>query len=134
MTDQVIYNHLAGQHTVGVYPLLTDNSCYFLAADFDDGDWRGDAGAFIQSCHELNIPTALEISRSGNGAHIWIFFAEPVPAREARELGAALISHTCNRTRQLSLSSYDRFFPNQDTLPKGGFGNLIALPLQKTAP
>jgi hypothetical protein len=85
----------------------------------------------MQSCRELGIPAALEISRSGNGAHAWIFFAEPVPAREARQLGAALISHTCDRTRQLSLASYDRLFPNQDTMPKGGFGNLIALPLQK---
>ncbi|MBW2560882.1 MAG: DEAD/DEAH box helicase family protein [Deltaproteobacteria bacterium] len=131
VTDQVIYDHLAGQHTVGVYPLLNDDTCCFLAADFDEADWREDARAFMQSCHGLNIPAALEISRSGNGAHIWIFFADPVPAREARRLGAALISHTCDRTRQLSLSSYDRLFPNQDTLPKGGFGNLIALPLQK---
>ena len=131
MTDQVIYDHLAGKHTVGVYPLLTDGSCYFLAADFDETDWREDARAFRQSCHELHIPAALEISRSGNGAHVWIFFADPVPAREARQLGAALISQTCDRTRQLSLSSYDRFFPNQDNLPKGGFGNLIALPLQR---
>ncbi len=131
VTDQVIYDHLAGQHTVGIYPVLTDDTCYFLAIDFDDADWREDALALMQSCHELNIPSALEISRSGNGAHVWIFFSDPVPAREVRQLGAALISHTCNRTRQLSLSSYDRLFPNQDTLPKGGFGNLIALPLQK---
>jgi len=131
VTDRVMYNHLAGNQTIGVYPLLTDDSCYFLATDFDEADWREDAKAFMQSCRELGIPAALEISRSGNGAHIWIFFAEPVPAREARQLGAALISHTCYRTRQLSLGSYDRFFPNQDTMPKGGFGNLIALPLQK---
>ena len=131
LTDKVIYDHLAGKHTVGVYPLLSDDSCYFLAADFDEAEWREDARAFIQSCHELNIPAILEISRSGNGAHVWIFFDEPVPAHNARQLGAALISHTCGRTRQLSLTSYDRFFPNQDTLPKGGFGNLIALPLQK---
>jgi superfamily II DNA or RNA helicase len=131
ITDQVIYDHLTGIHTIGVYPLLTDDSCYFLATDFDEAGWREDARAFMQSCRELAIPAALEISRSGKGAHAWIFFAEPVPAREARQLGAALISHTCDRTRQLSLSSYDRLFPNQDTLPKGGFGNLIALPLQK---
>ncbi len=131
VTDQVIYDHLAGKHTVGVYPLLSDDNCYFLATDFDEADWREDALAFMQSCRELQIPAALEISRSGNGAHVWIFFADPVQAREARQLGAALISHTCNRTRQLSLSSYDRLFPNQDTLPKGGFGNLIALPVQK---
>ena len=97
----------------------------------DEADWREDAKAFMQSCRELGIPAALEISRSGNGAHAWVFFAEPVPAREARQLGAALISHTCDRTRQLSLASYDRLFPNQDTMPKGGFGNLIALLLQK---
>lgn len=131
VTDQVIYDHLAGKHTVGVYALLTDDSCYFLAVDFDEAGWREDALAFMQSCREQQIPAVLEISRSGNGAHVWIFFAEPVPAREARQLGAALISHTCTRTRQLSLSSYDRLFPNQDTMPKGGFGNLIALPLQK---
>lgn len=131
VTDQVIYDHLAGKQTIGVYPLLSDDSCYFLAADFDEADWREDAKAFHQSCRELGIPAALEISRSGNGAHAWIFFAESVPAREARQLGAALISHTCDRTRQLSLTSYDRLFPNQDTMPKGGFGNLIALPLQK---
>ena len=131
MTDQVIYDHLAGKQTIGVYPLLADDSCYFLAADFDGTDWREDSMAFMQSCRELDIPAALEISRSGNGAHAWVFFAQPVPARDARQLGAALISHTCDRTRQLSLASYDRLFPNQDTMPKGGFGNLIALPLQK---
>jgi hypothetical protein len=90
VTDQVIYDHLAGKQTIGVYPLLTDDSCYFLAADFDEADWREDAKAFVQSCRALAIPAALEISRSGNGAHIWIFFADPVPAREARQLGAAL--------------------------------------------
>lgn len=127
----MIYDHLAGQHTVGVYPLLSDDTCLFLAADFDEAEWSEDARAFMESCRELDITAALEISRSGKGAHVWIFFADPVPAREARQLGAALISHSCDRTRQISLSSYDRFFPNQDTLPTGGFGNLIALPLQK---
>lgn len=131
VTDQVIYDHLAGKHTTGAYPLLADDTCYFLAADFDDADWQEDSQAFIQSCGELGIPASLEVSRSGNGAHAWIFFSGPVPAREARQLGAALISYTCDRTRQLSLKSYDRLFPNQDILPKGGFGNLIALPLQK---
>jgi superfamily II DNA or RNA helicase len=131
VTDRVIYNHLAGKHTIGVYPLLSNDSCYFLAVDFDETGWREDAGAFMQSCQDLAIPAALEISRSGNGAHVWIFFADSAPALLARQLGAALISYTCDRTRQLSLSSYDRFFPNQDTMPKGGFGNLIALPLQK---
>ncbi|MGG7056241.1 TOTE conflict system archaeo-eukaryotic primase domain-containing protein [Nitrosomonas sp. ANs5] len=118
VTDRVIYDHLAGKQTIGVYPLLTDDNCYFLAADFDEADWREDVKAFMQSCRELGIPAALEISRSGNGAHAWIFFAEPVPAREARQLGAALISHTCDRARSVSLTSYDRLFPNQDTLRK----------------
>ena len=131
LTDQVIYDHLVGQKTIGVYPLLEDDHCRFLAVDFDKGEWRDDAKAFMDSCREFSIPAALEISRSGNGAHVWIFFSQFVPAMDARRLGAALISHTCDRIRQLSLASYDRLFPNQDTLPKGGFGNLIALPLQK---
>ena len=131
MSDAVIYDHLAGKHVVGVYPLLEDDTCYFLAADFDEADWSDDARAFMQSCEELGVPAALEISRSGNGAHAWIFFASRVSARDARRLGTAIISHTCSRTRQLKLESYDRLFPNQDMMPKGGFGNLIALPLQK---
>lgn len=131
LSDAVIYDHLAGKLTVGVYPLLEDDTCHWLAVDFDAGDWQQDALAFMQSCAELGVPAALEISRSGAGAHAWVFFAERVSARDARRLGTALISHTCARTRQLKLTSYDRLLPNQDTMPKGGFGNLIALPLQK---
>ena len=131
LSDAVIYDHLAGQHTVGVYPLLEDDTCHFLAVDFDEAEWQEDARAFMQSCAELGVPAALEISRSGRGAHAWVFFAGWVSARDARRLGTAVISHTCTRTRQLKLASYDRLFPNQDTMPKGGFGNLIALPLQK---
>jgi len=130
-SDAVIYSHLAGEKTIGVYPLLPDDTCYFLAVDFDKAEWREDAKAFVQSCRELDVPIALEISRSGNGAHAWILFTTSVAARDARRLGTAIISHACSRTRQLSLTSYDRLFPNQDTMPKGGFGNLIALPLQK---
>lgn len=131
LSDAVIYDHLAGKRTVGVYPLLSDDTCHFLAVDFDEAEWKEDAQAFSQSCHELGVPVALEISRSGNGAHAWVFFSGSVSARDARRLGTAIISHTCARTRQLKLESYDRLFPNQDTMPKGGFGNLIALPLQK---
>lgn len=133
LTDEVVYRHLAGEVVVGIYPLLPDDTCYFLAVDFDEAEWRDDTQAFAQSCHELDVPVALEISRSGNGAHCWIFFERNVPAHDARRLGAAIISHACERTRQLALSSYDRLFPNQDYMPKGGFGNLIALPLQKRA-
>ena len=131
LTDEVIYDHLAGKHTIGIYPLLTNDCCCFLAVDFDDEQWSEDAKAFLASSDGLGVSAYLEISRSGNGAHVWIFFDKAVTARDARRLGSALISYTCNRTRQLTLTSYDRLFPNQDSMPKGGFGNLIALPLQK---
>lgn len=131
LTDSVVYDHLAGKQTIGVYPLLPDDTCHFLAVDFDEAKWRDDASAFVQSCRELGVPAALEISRSGNGAHVWVFFTSAVTARDARCLGTSIISYTCARARQLNLNSYDRLFPNQDTMPKGGFGNLIALPLQK---
>ncbi|MFZ6047914.1 DEAD/DEAH box helicase family protein [Pseudomonas sp. CR3202] len=133
LSDQVLYRHLAGEIVIGVYPLMPDDTCHFLAVDFDEADWREDVQAFAQSCRELGVPVAVEISRSGNGAHAWLFFASYVPAAEARRLGTAIISRTCERTRQLALTSYDRLFPNQDSMPKGGFGNLIALPLQKSA-
>jgi superfamily II DNA or RNA helicase len=133
LSDAVLFKHLAGDHIIGSYPLLADDTCHFLAVDFDEADWREDALAFAQAGRSLGVPVALEISRSGNGAHAWVFFDRRVSARDARRLGTAIISHTCARTRQLKLASYDRLFPNQDTMPKGGFGNLIALPLQKTA-
>lgn len=131
LDDAVIRGHLAGRRIIGVYPLLQDDTCHFLAVDFDKAEWREDARAFVDCCRELGVPAALEISRSGQGAHAWVFFTGRVAARDARRLGTALISHACTRTRQLRLASYDRLFPNQDTMPKGGFGNLIALPLQK---
>jgi len=127
LSDAVIYAHLAGDHTIGVYPLLEDDTCYFLAIDFDEAEWKEDVRAFAGSCTDLGVSVAIETSRSGNGAHAWIFFANRVLARDARRLGTALISYTCARTRQLKLASYDRLFPNQDSMPKGGFGNLIAL-------
>ena len=130
-SDTTIFEHLTGKKTVGVYPLLPDDCCHFLAVDFDGEEWREDVSAFGHSCESLGVPTSTEISRSGDGAHVWIFFSHKVSAAEARRLGTALISHTCARTRQLKLGSYDRLFPNQDVMPKGGFGNLIALPLQK---
>jgi len=120
LSDTVIYNHLSGEHIIGVYPLLADDTCYFLAVDFDEEDWKEDALAFVQSCFELGVPAALEISRSGNGAHVWIFFSTNVLARDARRLGTAVISHACSRTRQLKLTSYDRLFPNQDMMPVVG--------------
>jgi hypothetical protein len=131
LTDQAIHDHLSGKTTIGVYPLLPNETCWFLAVDFDHKTWRDDASSFIDSCREWNVPAALERSRSGNGAHVWVFFAAPVAATFARRLGAALLTRTMERRHQLGLGSYDRLFPNQDTMPQGGFGNLIALPLQK---
>lgn len=130
LTDAVIENHLLGKEAVGVYPLLPDETCWFLAADFDKKTWEYDSLAFLETCQELNVPAALERSRSGKGGHIWIFFERALPAITARKLGCLLLTRTMERRHQVGLDSYDRFFPNQDTMPKGGFGNLIALPLQ----
>jgi superfamily II DNA or RNA helicase len=135
--DNILHSHLAGKapgsaadFTVGVYPMLVDEACWFLAADFDKKSWMQDVAAFRDTARAKGIPVAIERSRSGNGAHAWIFFAEPVPAAEARRLGAFLVTATLDRCPDLGFDSYDRFFPSQDTMPAGGFGNLIALPLQ----
>ena len=131
LTDEVIRQHLAGEQTIGIYPLLVDETCWFLAVDFDKKTWQEDSAAFLDVCQELRVPAALERSRSGNGGHVWIFFDRIVPAVTARKLGCTILTQTMERRHQIGLNSYDRFFPNQDTMPKGGFGNLIALPLQK---
>jgi len=117
----------------GVYPLLPDDTCWFLAADFDKVSWTEDANALLETCRLKGVPAALERSRSGNGGHVWIFFSEQVSARLARQLGSVLITETMERRPEIGFTSYDRLFPNQDTMPRGGFGNLIALPLQNTA-
>ena len=130
LTDAVIENHLMGRETVGVYPLLSDETCWFLAADFDKKTWEYDAQAFLETCRQLSVPAVLERSRSGKGGHIWIFFDRALPAITARKLGCLILTRTMERRHQVGLDSYDRFFPNQDTMPKGGLGNLIALPLQ----
>jgi superfamily II DNA or RNA helicase len=131
VSDQVILDHLRGKHVVGVYPLLPNDSCWFLAADFDKASWTDDVGAFVETCRAAGLSPAVERSRSGNGAHVWFFFTEPVPAVLARKMGCYLITEAMSRRHQLAMESYDRLFPNQDTLPRGGFGNLIALPLQQ---
>lgn len=130
LTDAVIEGHLSGRETVGIYPLLQDETCQFLAVDFDKDSWTDDARAFLSICQDLNVPAALERSRSGNGGHVWIFFDQALQASTARKLGSLLLTRTMEERHQLGLDSYDRLFPNQDTMPKGGFGNLIALPLQ----
>ena len=142
ISDEMIEKHLrggdslrssAGDFVAGVYPMLPDDTCWFLAADFDKESWAADASAMIDTCRAKGIPAALERSRSGNGGHVWIFFSEPVAARTARQLGAAIVTETMERRPEIGFASYDRFFPSQDTMPTGGFGNLIALPLQTKA-
>jgi superfamily II DNA or RNA helicase len=128
--DQVIEDHLRGKHVIGVYPLLKDETCWFLAVDFDKAGWKEDVAAFRDTARAAGLAPVVERSRSGNGAHAWFFFSAPVPAATARRMGCFLITETMARRHELSMESYDRLFPNQDTMPKGGFGNLIALPLQ----
>jgi len=139
VTDDVIRWHLSGcdpedqPFVAGVYPLLQDETCFFLAVDFDKAGWHDDATAFLDTCRHLNLPAALERSRSGRGAHVWFFFDEAIPAALARRLGSHVLTETMERRPDVGLDSYDRLFPNQDTMPQGGFGNLIALPLQRAA-
>jgi superfamily II DNA or RNA helicase len=137
VTEDVIRWHLSGRDAAGqpfvagVYPMLLDETCFLVAVDFDKGSWLEDAAAFLETCRRMNLSAALERSRSGRGGHVWLFFDEAVPAVLARKLGAFILTETMERRPDLGFDSYDRLFPNQDTLPHGGFGNLIALPLQK---
>ena len=133
INEQVIYQHLAGKKIVGVYPLLKDNNCHFFTVDFDKNDWKEAVIAASKSCLELNIPYQIEISQSGQGAHLWVFFSESVPAKDARLLGFSILDKAMESYPNLSFDSYDRLFPNQDLMPEGGFGNLIALPMQLQA-
>lgn len=128
-----VYDHLAGKHVAGLYPLLPDNRCYLLAVDFDKDDWKAEVQALARACRNRDIPYLVEISQSGYGAHLWIFFSEPVSAWAARALGFKLLDDAMELHPSLSFDSYDRLFPNQDMMPEGGFGNLIALPLQNQA-
>ena len=133
LTDAEVAAHLEGEQTVGLYPLLEDDSCWLLAADFDGPRWRLDALAFIGAASDHDVPAYLERSRSGNGGHAWVFFTEPVAASDARRVGTALLRAAIERRAEVDLASYDRLFPSQDLLPRGSFGNLIALPLQGRA-
>lgn len=136
------FNHLAGKDqfgrdVIGLYPICKDNTCYFLCTDFDDKNcehgYKNDVLAFINVCNSWNVPCYIERSRSGNGAHVWIFFNKPITALKARKLGNAILTEAMDREARLSFKSYDHFFPNQDSLPEGGLGNLVALPLQGMA-
>lgn len=140
LTDEMVRLHLIGkdaadryqrEFVIGIYPLLIDETCWFLAVDLDKATWVEDARAYLEICKRYDVPAVLERSRSGHGGHIWIFFSEPLSAKVARQLGSFLLTRAMAERPEMGFDSYDRFFPSQDTLPKGGFGNLIALPFQK---
>ena len=138
LTAQIVRAHLMGKDefcrdVAGIYPMLEDDRTWLLAVDFDDEDWQRDVSAFRDACASFGITPAVERSRSGNGAHVWFFFSEPVTAADARRLGSGLLTQAMTQRHELQFKSYDRLFPAQDTVPKGGFGNLIALPFQGRA-
>jgi superfamily II DNA or RNA helicase len=133
LTAEVLQSHLSGQEHIGLYPLLDGDRCWWLAADFDGSTALLDALSYVKAARVLNAPVGLELSRSGVGAHTWIFFTAPVPAETARRLGTGLLREAMALRGQMSLASYDRLFPSQDVLPSGGVGNLIAAPLHGKA-
>ena len=142
LTDQDFYRHLEGKDinccdVLGLYAILPNDNCYFLCTDFDDKNcthgYKDDVLAFTKICKSWDIPYCIERSRSGNGAHVWIFFENSLPAYKARKLGNIILNEASNINARLNFKSYDRFFPNQDKLPEGGLGNLVALPLQGMA-
>jgi superfamily II DNA or RNA helicase len=133
LDEYVIENHLRGNLVAGIYPMLPDETCHFLAMDFDEANWQKNTSTLRNVCTESNIPVAVERSQSGNGGHVWFFFENPIFAVLARKFGSALLTYSMNRRHEMDFKSYDRLFPSQDTMPKGGFGNLIALPFQKAA-
>lgn len=142
LNDRAVYRHLEGKRedctdVIGLYAIMPDNNCAFLCADFDDKNcehgYKEDVTAFVGICRNWDIPYVIERSRSGNGAHVWIFFEDVISAYKARRLGSSILTEAMNQNGRMSFKSYDRFFPNQDSLPEGGLGNLVALPLQGQA-
>ncbi|VKJ10854.1 DNA or RNA helicases of superfamily II [Streptococcus pneumoniae] len=133
LTNSVLKSHFRGEAAIGIFPMHLDDSCYFLVLDLDEGDWK-EAGLTIRRiARELQMEAHLEISRSGYGLHIWFFFEEAILSRKARLFGKKLLELAMQESMQLSFDSFDRMFPNQDVLPKGGFGNLISFPFQGEA-
>ena len=129
MTNLDLLNHFKGKKSCGIYPMLDGDECYFLAVDFDDGDFFKSALTFKSICDKYAIDCAIEISQSGLGAHVWIFFEQAVKAKNARKIGDFILNKAFATSKGISFKSFDRFFPSQDYLEKGGYGNLISLPL-----
>jgi superfamily II DNA or RNA helicase len=132
-SSEQIGKHLKGEQLIRIYPLLKDNTSWFIAADFDDDNWDVECCTFIKYCGQYNIPVYLERSRSGKGGHVWIFFDQPYLALKSRKIFIALLEKSGVFSIFDKSSSFDRLFPNQDSLSGKGFGNLIALPLYKPA-
>ncbi|HUZ25001.1 MAG TPA: hypothetical protein VMV07_14695 [Streptosporangiaceae bacterium] len=133
LTAVVLAAHLKGEVHIGLYPLLDGDKCWWLTADFDGPEAMFDALMYVKAGRALQVPVALEVSRSGVGAHAWVFFTSPVPAELARRLGTGLLREAMALRGRITLASYDRLFPSQDLLPTGGMGNLIAAPLFRPA-
>jgi hypothetical protein len=133
LDEDVIEEHLKGKIVAGIYPMLPDETCRFLAMDFDEAGWQKDISVVRKVCTAFDIPFAVERSRSGKGGHVWFFFENRLSAALARKFGTALLTYSMGLRHEIQFKSYDRLFPSQDTMPKGGLGNLIALPLQKAA-
>lgn len=131
--ESVIRKHLQGIITVGTYTIRNDDTCIFLVADFDKEHWSADILQYKAAARDMGVEVYIERSRSGMGGHAWVFFQEPLPAKTARQLGRLILTRAMTRRHRIGFDSYDRFFPSQDTLPAGGFGNLIALPLQRSS-
>lgn len=129
LTTEVINDHLNGNQTIGIYPLLTDNTSHFIAADFDKESWKEESRSLIKICEKYKIPAYLERSRSGKGAHVWIFFEDKYPASKSRAIMFELIRKALKLSEFEKEISFDRLFPNQDYHTNQGIGNLIALPL-----
>lgn len=128
LDEHVIEDHLRGNIVAGIYPMLPDETCYFLVMDFDEDGWQDDISMVREVCAEFDIPLTVERSQSGNGGHVWFFFEDRLSASLARKFGTALLTYSMSKRHEIPFKSYDRLFPSQDTLSKGGLGNLIALP------
>lgn len=138
VNDQAFIAHFKGERSdfsdvMGLYVLTQDCKTWVLVADFDEGEWQRETVLYREECRSIGLCPAVERSRSGNGSHVWLFFDEPIDAELARNLGFTIITRAMSRAVGMSFKSYDRLFPTQSTIPEGGFGNLIALPLQGQA-